>query len=209
MLIKQKSNSFLTSKGFTLIELLVVIAIIGILASIVFVSVNSARKGAKAAKFLSDANQISKALAAWGIDEKITKWWHEDDFVSGGAYGLSDGCGEISGYQDEPTITCLAEKTPLGDWLSGSPGIDTNLYVYDNDDDTFDTDGDMCRNGSPWLGVQLNIWDEKLLKVVEIADEMKDDGDGPDCGTIVWDTEGNGGYFIGYRLGNNSSNLPF
>lgn len=209
MLVERNSNFSNSNKGFTLIELLVVIAIIGMLASIVLVSVNSTRQSAKATKLISDAQQIEKALSAWGIDEDIKRWWHEDDFVSGGAYGLSDGCGEISGYQDEPTIACLAEKTPLGDWLSSSPGIDTSLYVYDNDDDTFDTDGDGCRNGSPWLGVQLNIWDERLLKVAEIADEIKDDGDGPDCGTIVWDPDGTGGYFIGYRLGNNYNDLPF
>ena len=57
-------------KGFTLIELLVVIAIIGILASIVLASLNSARRKSRDSRRLADLKQIKNATELYLNDNK-------------------------------------------------------------------------------------------------------------------------------------------
>ena len=68
------SDTMSHKKAFTLIELLVVIAIIGLLASIVLVSVGGTRKKAKDAKVRSDVNQIIEALKIEAINELGGSW---------------------------------------------------------------------------------------------------------------------------------------
>lgn len=64
-----KKTRFASSQtGFTLIELLVVIAIIGLLASVVLVSVNKGRIKARDARRAADLSQITKALELYNSD---------------------------------------------------------------------------------------------------------------------------------------------
>ncbi|RME29571.1 prepilin-type N-terminal cleavage/methylation domain-containing protein [Candidatus Parcubacteria bacterium] len=87
------------SPGFTLIELLVVIAIIGLLSSIVFASLNSARQKARIAKSLADLKELQKALEMYYAD-------HRSYPSSQGGAGSWDGL-----------YSCWGDSTP--NWIPG------------------------------------------------------------------------------------------
>lgn len=100
-------------KGFTLIELLVVIAIIGILASIVLVSLNSARQKARDVKRVGDMRQVQLALEGYYDDNQ--------------AYPGDDGataCANLTGIADELVPTYIAA-------LPVDPGGGSVAYAYD------------------------------------------------------------------------------
>jgi prepilin-type N-terminal cleavage/methylation domain-containing protein len=61
-------NSFKNSLGFTLVELLVVIAILGVLASIVLVSLNGARANARDVRRVAEISQVARLLEAYNTD---------------------------------------------------------------------------------------------------------------------------------------------
>lgn len=75
-------------KGFTLLELLIVIAIIGILAAMILVALNTARKRARDTRIKADINQLAKDATSWGLDRN-------GDFTGYCAQGSSTNFGKL------------------------------------------------------------------------------------------------------------------
>jgi type II secretion system protein G len=87
-------------KGFTLVELLVVIAIIGLLASIVLVSLNNARTKARDTKRLSDLRQVAIALELY-YDNNNNSYPTTGNNCSQANYGALSG-GVVVGTMATP-----------------------------------------------------------------------------------------------------------
>lgn len=67
-ILHHPENQRLLRAGFTLIELLVVVAIIGLLASVIVVSLGSSRSGARDARRAADVAQLRTALELYASD---------------------------------------------------------------------------------------------------------------------------------------------
>lgn len=120
MALKIKKNE---NFGFTLIELLVVISIIGLLASVVLVSLNSARAKARDAKRKADFKQISTALEFY-----YDKYGKYPVSITGGTGGQCPSvhtgpCGYDRWGWCRDAVNCDGTETPAVDphinWIPG------------------------------------------------------------------------------------------
>jgi general secretion pathway protein G len=110
-----------SKKGFTLIELLVVIAIIGLLATIVLVSLNNARNKANDAKIKSDLSQIMLGIEMYYADNSA----YPGSGTCGGNGVIADAAGTIcSGSSFTDGTTVFIQRLP------DNPRGGSNVYSW-------------------------------------------------------------------------------
>jgi len=110
---KQKDNKTIVSKkAFTLIELLVVIAIIGLLSSVVLVSLGHVKKRARDIRGITNLKMICTAIEAYYIDNGHYPIVPFNVTPEGGSCSYTDqSCSEHYGhYRDDPNNDPYGDK---------------------------------------------------------------------------------------------------
>lgn len=156
------------SRGFTLIELLVVIAIIGLLASVVMASLNSARGKALDAKRASEMKSIQTALELY--------YMANNSYPNPG-WGWRSQCPSWGGYAANQVIPGLV-PTYLGTFPTDSQmntSTNTCCYLY-------------LSNGTDYTLLNHNCPTLNYNSVPSLIDSARDSGSNACAvdGTGIW-----------------------
>ena len=114
------------NRGFTLIELLIVIAIIAILAAIIFVAVDPARRLAEArnADRWSSVNSILNAVLKYTVDHQGSLPSALESATAGTYYALGtdgSGCNILCGAQSTPAACLNLAPQLVDEYISSIP----------------------------------------------------------------------------------------
>lgn len=139
-------------KGFTLIELLVVVAIIGVLASVVLASLNSARAKGKDAARIQSIRQIRNAMELYYFDNGL--YAAASGGVDGAGINVSALATPLSSYLKISSMT--TDVTNNIQYVRGGSGQNYGLNVF------LEKTGASCLievnvSGTNWWGLGTNF----------------------------------------------------
>lgn len=152
-----KNKQTTNKKAFTLIELLIVIAIIGILASIVIVTMSQARQKARGTKNAAQLEMVTKALNVYYTQfgsYPVSSGWQ--GFCS--LWGADLGANWIPELQSAGVINNTVLPVDTRQEGSASCVNDQEQYIYNSDGTDFKLISVM---NSSLLGVPPNLIDPR------------------------------------------------
>lgn len=152
------NNSKKFDSGFTLIELLVVIAIIGLLASVVLVSLNGTRAKARFTKRMADIKQIQTALELY--------YDSNNAYPASGYQSQCQSWGAVASDQVIPgLVPTYMSKFPVDP--SMNVAASTSCYIY-------------VSNGRDYKLLDYNIQDTASPAPTNFIDPNRD-SNGANC----------------------------